>query len=107
MIPQHASFIAAIADRRKVAVRFFSRADNGVLGRVCAPMNFGPGEACPGGLDRYWFWNYANATGIYKLGLLPPQILELSVLNENFTALDFAHEPATLTPPRNYESKSI
>ena len=96
MISHHDKFIAAIADRRKVAVRFFSKADNGMLGRVCAPLNYGPGEACPGGLDRYWFWNYMNVTGIYTLGLLPPQIMELSVLDETFTALDFARDRPTM-----------
>jgi hypothetical protein len=43
MIPNHKEFIEAINEKKKVRVRFYSQADSGLLDRVCAPMDYGPG----------------------------------------------------------------
>ena len=51
MIPNHTQFTAAIQERKKVFVRFYSKPGSGVLDRVCAPMDYGPGEN-PDGLNR-------------------------------------------------------
>jgi len=96
MIPNHAKFIAAIADRKKVGIRFYSKADNGVLDRICAPLNYGAGNDSLDALNRYWLWDYASLTGIHTLGLVPQQIVELSVLGEDFDASEFASEPPTV-----------
>jgi hypothetical protein len=96
MIPNHAKFIAAMADRKKVRVRFFSMADNSLLNRICAPINFGPGNPSQDKLNRYWLWDYAGATGSHTLGLVPALISEMSVLDEDFDGSVFAGEPATV-----------
>jgi len=44
MIPNHAEFLAAIKDHKKVWLRFYSTPDSGLLDRVCAPMDYGPGD---------------------------------------------------------------
>lgn len=98
MIPNHPQFTAALQDRKKVFVRFYSKPDSGVLDRVCAPMDYGPGEI-PDGLNRYWLWDYAGETGAKALGLLPQQILDLHLLGELFNPSEFVVEPATGTPP--------
>ena len=76
MIPKHAEFIAAIADRKKVCVRFYSKADSGVLDRVCVPTNYGPGSEFTDGQNRYWLWDYTSDTVSPVLGLLPQQVLD-------------------------------
>jgi hypothetical protein len=53
MIPNHPLFIAALHEKKKVRVRFYSEADSGVLDRVCAPMDYGPGNELRDGLNRY------------------------------------------------------
>ncbi len=88
MIANHTQFTAAIQDRKKVCVRFYSKPDSGVLDRVCAPMDYGPGEN-PDGLNRYWLWDYANETGPHTIGLIPQQILDLQVLGDGFDPLEF------------------
>lgn len=93
MIPNHNQFLEALKDRKKVSVRFYSQADSGVLDRICAPMNYGPG-AIHDGLNRYWLWDYASATGVHTLGLVPKQIVDLRVLGELFDPADFINEPA-------------
>ncbi len=96
MIPNHTQFTAAIQDQKKVCVRFYSIPDSGVLDRVCAPMEYGPGEN-PDGLNRYWVWDYANETGQPKLGLLPQQIVDLRVLGEVFAPGEFLIGPGAPT----------
>jgi hypothetical protein len=84
MIPNHAEFLAAIHDHKKVWLRFYSTPDSGLLDRVCAPMDYGPGGGIEDGLNRYWLWDYASNTGSHKLGLLPQQVVELRVLGDVF-----------------------
>lgn len=98
MIPNHTQFTAAMQDKKKVFVRFYSKADSGVLDRVCAPMDYGPGEN-PDGLNRYWLWDYVGEAGAKTLGLLPQQILDLHVLGERFNPSEFIAMPATGMPP--------
>ena len=85
-------FMAAIREKKKVSVRYYSHADSGVLDRICAPMNYGPGELHDG-LNRYWFWDYASNTGVHTLGLMPKQIEDLQVLGELFAPADYISEP--------------
>ena len=94
MIPNHAQLIAAIHEKKKVCVRFYSRADSGVLDRVCAPMDYGPGGENDDGLNRYWHWDYASNTGSHTLGLVPQQIVDLQVLGEVFDPAQFAIGPS-------------
>ena len=90
MIPNHAQFLTAIQDKKKVWVKFYSKADNGVLERACAPMDYGPGGGVQDGLNRYWLWDYASDTGAHALGLLPQQIVDLQVLGEAFDPAQLA-----------------
>jgi len=100
MISNHSQFTAALHDRKKVCVRFYSKPDSGVLDRVCAPMDYGPGADSKDGLNRYWLWDYANETGTNMIGLLPQQIMDLQVLGELFNPSEFVIGPTTPpTPP--------
>ena len=97
MISNHEQFIAAIHDKKRVCVRFYSKPDSGVLDRVCAPMDYGPGNESKDGLNRYWLWDYASETGTNAIGLVPQQILDLQVLGEVFDPSQFVAPPASPT----------
>jgi len=100
MISNHAEFLAAIHDHKKIWLRFYSTPDSGLLDRVCAPMNYGPGGEIQDGLNRYWLWDYASNTGSHTLGLLPQQIVELRVLGDVFDPAQFVSGPSpSPTPP--------
>ena len=100
MIPNHAQFLEALNEKRKVRVKFYSKPDSGVIDRVCAPMDYGLGGEPNDGLNRYWLWDYASDTGSYTLGLVPQQIVELHVLGEVFDPAQFtiAPSPAPVVP---------
>ena len=93
MIPNHAQFIDALNEKRKVRVRFYSQPDSGVLDRVCAPLDYGPGAETKDGLNRYWLWDYASDNGSYTLGLVPQQIVGLQVLGEVFDPVKLNAHP--------------
>ena len=67
MIPNHPRFLEALNEKKKVRVRLYSVADNGVVDRICAPMSYGLGVANQDGLNRYWLWDYASKTGSHIL----------------------------------------
>lgn len=97
MISNHAQFIAAIHERKKVCVRFYSKADSGVLDRVCAPMDYGPGGEIKDGLNRCWLWDYTSNAGSHALGLVPQQIVHLQVLGEVFDPAQFTIGPSPVS----------
>jgi hypothetical protein len=94
MIPNHEQFIEAIKEQKKVRVQFYSQPDSGVLDRVCAPLEYGPGGGSKDGLNLYWLWDYAGDTGSYRLGLVPQQIVDLQVLGEVFDPAQLTSKPA-------------
>jgi hypothetical protein len=103
MIPNHNQFIEAIHARKKVWVRFYSKADGGVLDRVCAPMDYGPGTESDG-LNRYWLWDYANE-GSHALGLMPKQIVDLRGLGEEFDPTQWNAGPPQWSVERNWSAR--
>jgi len=100
MIPNHPKFLEAIADKKKVGVKFYSTADSGVVDRICAPISYGLGNDNSDGLNRYWLWDYASTGGSHVLGLLPPLILDIQVLGEVFDPAGFivAAPPVPVSP---------
>jgi hypothetical protein len=102
MIANHAQFIEAIQEKRKVRVRFYSRADDEVLDRVFAAMDYGPGAAFQDGLHRYWLWDYASTTNSHILGFLPQEIIDLHLLGEAFDPAEFGAAPPQWCIPRQW-----
>jgi len=91
MIPNHARFLEAIAAKKKVSVKFYSKADHGVLERICAPLSYGQSVESQDELNRYWLWDYAATT--HPLGLLSEQIVELQLLGDVFDPAQFTTQP--------------
>jgi hypothetical protein len=106
MIPNHKEFIEAIKQKNKVCLRFYSKADSGVIDLVCAPLDYGPGAEIQDGVNRYWLWDYTSNTGSPTLGLLPEQVLDLRVLGEVFDPAAFDVLPAAWSIPRDWGSTS-
>ena len=106
MIPNHKQFIEAIHAKRKVNVRFYSKADSGVVDLVCAPMDYGAVGEVPDGVNRYLLWDYSSNNGSHRLIFLPDQILNLSVLGTVFDPAEFGVPPPVWAIPRSWGSPS-
>jgi hypothetical protein len=102
MIPNHARFLEAIHAKKKVCVRFYSKADNGLLDRVCAPLDYGPGDNFKDGMNRYWLWDYTKDPGSPTLGLGPQQIVDLQMLGDSFDPASLDFHPAEWSIPRDW-----
>lgn len=100
MIPNHKQFINAIKEKNKVCLRFFSKADTGVIDLVCAPLGYEPKSNAGDDVNRYWFWDYSSNTGSQTLGLLPEQVLDVRILGEQFDSTDFGSLPGNVLPFR-------
>jgi hypothetical protein len=102
MIPNHKQFIEAVQEKKKVCVRFYSKADSGVIDLVCAPMDYGPAGEGQDGVNRYQLWDYSSNNGSPILVLLAEQILTLSVLGAVFDPAEFGPPPPAWSLPRNW-----
>ena len=100
MIPNHKQFIEAIKEKNKVCLRFFSKADTGVIDLVCAPLGYEPGSNASDDVNRYWFWDYSSNTGSQTLGLLPEQVLDVRILGEQFDPADLGPLRVNVLPSR-------
>jgi hypothetical protein len=80
----HAHFNQAVQEEKKVWVKFYSTVDARVIVRKFTPLAYGQGSGFEDGLNRYWLWDYSGATGLHAVGMLPQQIVELSVLGDLF-----------------------
>jgi hypothetical protein len=106
MIPNHSQFIDAIREKKKVRVKFYSVADSGVVDRVFAPMDYGPGAAHQDGLNRYRLWDFASNAASHTLELLPQEIVDLQTLGEEFDPAHLTPRPAQWFTPRDWGSQS-
>jgi hypothetical protein len=103
MIPNHKQFIEAINEKKQVCLRFYSKADSGVIDLVCAPMDYGPGAGNQDGVNRYWLWDYTSNNGSHTLNLLPEQVLDLRALGTLFDPAQFGVPPAAWSIPRDWK----
>jgi len=84
MISNHAQFLDAIREKKRIRIVFYSLPDAGTIDRECAPLDYGPPPGTADELNRYWVWDYANTTAANPLGLLPDQIVTVNVLGKDF-----------------------
>ncbi len=104
MIPNHKQFIEAIREMKQVCLRFYSKADTGVIDLVCAPMDYGPEAGIEDGVNRYWLWDYSSNNGSHLLSLSPEQILDVRVLGKVFDPAEFGVPPPAWSTPRDWST---
>ena len=102
MIPNHEQFIEAIREQKKVCLRFYSKADSGVIDLVCAPLDYGTGAGIQDGVNRYWLWDYTSNNGSHTLSLLPEQVLDLQALGEAFDPAQSDVKASQWSIPRDW-----
>jgi len=102
MIPNHQQFLEAIREKKKINLRFYSKADSGVIDLVCAPLDYGSGPGTSDGVKRYLLWDYSSNNGSHYLDMLPAQIMALQVLGLEFDPAEIAAAPRPWSVPREW-----
>ena len=108
-INNHKEFVNAIHSKSKVYVTFFSKEDDRVIERMCAPMDYGPskrrGQIIDGGKNKYQLWDYDSDTKQHVLPLKSQNIRSLDVVSEKFNPrndFDFDIDTVEWFIPRNW-----
>jgi hypothetical protein len=67
----------------------FSSHEKGTITRTCIPFDFGPSRRYKDGLDRYHFYDLDSPEGSHNLSILPEQIINITLTNDNFEPGDY------------------
>ena len=84
-------FIQSIHDKKKVRVIFFSKEDQSLETRLCAPMDYGPTQrkGAKDLRDKFHFWDYESPDGPHTLSLAADQIMSLEPTSLSFDPGEF------------------
>lgn len=101
MISNHPQFLAAIGEKKRIRIEFYSLPDASTVSRECAPLDYGADPKRNDGVNRYWVWDYATTAGANLLGLVWDQIVSVQVLGSDFdpAALDLGKRPWIVPRP--------
>ena len=100
--PQHALFIQAIQDKKKISITFHSAKDGMDVTRIGAPMDFGPHARFKDKSDRYHVWDFSSPSGPHTEPLEASQIRSISLLADQFDPADFVTWTPKWHVPRNW-----
>ncbi|MFH1457084.1 MAG: hypothetical protein ABIF17_03135 [Patescibacteria group bacterium] len=82
-------FISAIHNRKMVKVQINSK-EKGFIERICVPFDFGPSrrnlEINP---ERYHFYDLNSPEGEHNLSIIPEQLLNIEMLEDNFEPAEY------------------
>ena len=92
-------FVAAIAQRKIVAVEFHAKSGKGLLSRKCCPLDIGPSQRAKTKTTKFHFWDTENK---HVISLDGNQIVRLSATDESFNPKEVVTWPAKWHIGRNW-----
>lgn len=81
-------FLEAINNKLILQITFDSK-EKGIIKRTCVPFDFGPSRKYKDGLDRYHFLDLDSPDGKHNLSILPDQVINMALTNNNFNPADY------------------
>lgn len=81
-------FLEAINNKMILQITFDSK-EKGIIKRTCVPFDFGPSRKYKDGLDRYHFLDLYSPDGKHNLSILPDQVINMTLTNNNFNPADY------------------
>jgi hypothetical protein len=105
MHADHPVFLDAIAAKRKLSVRFFSRKEGRELVRTCAPLDFGPLRGSHDPAERYQLWDLEGKRKPLNIAVLEADVLAMTALDETFEPADiitWSFKPKAWHVPRDW-----
>jgi hypothetical protein len=82
------NFIDAINKKKVVEIKFNSF-EKGVIIRKCIPFDYGISRKYKDRRDRYHFYDLESPEGDHNLSILPEQLIEIEITEENFDPKDY------------------
>jgi len=89
MHEHHEVFLAALHGKQRVLLHFFSKEDQTIMQRACAPMDFGPSRRAKDKSDRYHLWDFESDSSNHVLSLLPVQVSRIELQEVPFDPIEF------------------
>jgi hypothetical protein len=105
MHADHQIFLDAIAAKRQLLVRFFSKKEARELSRRCAPLDFGPLRGSVDAEPRYQLWDLEGKRKPLNLPLVASDVLSMTPLDETFdpaAIITWAFKPNAWAIPRDW-----
>lgn len=105
MHADHQTFLDAIAAKRRLVVRFFSKKEGRELERTCAPLDFGPLRGSVDPEPRYQLWDLGAKRKPFNLPLVAADIMSMTPLDETFdpaAIITWAFKPGAWAIPRDW-----
>ena len=99
-------FIAAIHEKNKIRVTFFSKKDEMDVTRICAPMDIGLHSRFPDKGDYYHVWDYDSPSRPHPIALKEDQIIDIEFLADIFEPNEFVTWEPSWTISRDWGSYS-
>ena len=81
-------FIDAIHLKKLVFVTINTES-KGTIKRKCIPFDFGPSKKYKDVLSRYHFWDIDSPVGSHNLSILPEQLMNIEILDEEFNPSEY------------------
>ncbi len=106
MLPNHTRFIEAIRERTMVRIEYYSKPDQGVVNRECAPLDYGAATGNSDAMNLYWIWDYASPSASNPLGLAPEQIVKVDILGRTFDIGALNVSDRAWIIPRDWSTKA-
>jgi len=82
------TFINAIHERKILTVTFDAK-EKGIITRKCIPYDFGPSSRAKDKSDRYHFHDLNSPEGEHNLSILPEQLVDLQITQDQFDPADY------------------
>ena len=102
---QHAVFLDALAQKRRISLRFFDRKIGREVVRTCAPLDFGPLRGALEKDDRYQLWDLEGKRKPLNIVVLPADVVSMTVLDETFdpaAIITWSFKPNAWNVPRDW-----
>jgi hypothetical protein len=110
MHADHQIFLDALAAKRRLAVRYFSKKEGGVeRTRICAPLDYGPLRGAAEPVDHYQLWDLEGKRKPLNIAVAPADVVSMSPLDETFEPAEiitWAFKPNAWRVPRDWGEHS-
>ena len=84
MHPDHQVFLDALAAKRRLTVRFFSKKEGKELERVCAPLDYGPLRGAAEPTPHYQLWDLEGKRKPLNIAVVAEDLRAITLLDETF-----------------------